>query len=113
MCPFHDDHRPSMAVVPQKQIFHCFVCGTGGDVFKFVMNYHKMTAGEALRYLAQKAGIKVPELPGRGGQAGDGEKSIREQIVETNDRAGRFFEKHLRSEAGKAGLDYLHARADG
>src|SRR5580698_7363016 len=48
LCPFHDDHKPSMAVVPQKQIFHCFVCGTGGDVFAFVKNFHKMTSGEAL-----------------------------------------------------------------
>ena len=65
LCPFHDDHRPSMAVVPHKQIFHCFVCGATGDVFTFVEKYHKMTKGEALRMLAQRAGIKLPELPGR------------------------------------------------
>src|ERR1700761_6425827 len=63
LCCFHDDHKPSMAVVPQKQIFHCFVCGTGGDVFKFVKEYHKLTNGEALRMLAQRAGIKLPDLP--------------------------------------------------
>ena len=72
ICPFHDDHRPSMAVVPHKQIFHCFVCGTGGDVFKFVMNYHKMTWGEALRFLAQRDGIVLPELPRGGGGGGRG-----------------------------------------
>lgn len=111
LCPFHDDHRPSMAVVPQKQIFHCFVCGTGGDVFKFVMNYHKMTAGEALRYLAQKAGIVLPELPSRRGPHGSHEeKSAREVITETNERACAYFEKLLHAEGGQAGWDYLHRR---
>ena len=48
LCPFHDDHTPSMNVVPSKQIFHCFVCGSGGDVFSFVQKYHKMDFREAL-----------------------------------------------------------------
>ena len=109
LCPFHDDHKPSMAVVPQKQIFHCFVCGTGGDVFAFVKNYHKMTNGEALKYLAQKGGIKLPELPqGRGRSSGD--SSVREQIVAANEKACGFFEKYLRLPEGKAGLDYLKSR---
>src|SRR5438128_3611081 len=92
LCPFHEDHRPSMAVVPHKQIFHCFVCGTGGDVFKFVREYHKMTAGESLRMLAQRGGVKLPELPKRGGgswsgagggagSSGEEGPSIREQIA--------------------------------
>ena len=113
LCCFHDDHKPSMAVVPQKQIFHCFVCGTGGDVFKFVKEYHKLTNGEALRMLAQRAGIKLPDLPrtGRGGgQATTEGPSIREQIAATNDWACTFFQKHLRSPEGKLGLDYLHSR---
>ncbi|HUO10115.1 MAG TPA: DNA primase [Phycisphaerae bacterium] len=113
LCPFHDDRRPSMAVVPQKQIFHCFVCGTGGDVFKFVREYHKLSAGEALRMLAQRAGIKLPELPrGRGGAPQEG-PSVREQIASTNEWACDFFQKHLQSPqggGGKAGLDYFHSR---
>ncbi len=63
LCPFHDDHKPSMAVVPHKQIFHCFVCGTGGDVFKFVKEFHKMSNGEALRMLAQRAEDPAPRTP--------------------------------------------------
>lgn len=117
LCPFHDDHRPSMAVVPHKQIFHCFVCGTGGDVFKFVKEFHKMGNGEALRMLAQRAGIKLPELPrsGRYGGGGDGEKgkdglSPRERIANTNEWACGFFEKHLRTPQGKMGLDYFRSR---
>ncbi len=112
LCPFHDDHKPSMAVVPHKQIFHCFVCGTGGDVFKFVKEYHKMGNGEALRFLAQRAGIALPELP-RSGYGGGAQKegpSIREQIAQLNETACQFFQKHLRSPQGKAGLDYLHSR---
>jgi DNA primase len=113
LCPFHDDRRPSMSVVPHKQIFHCFVCGTGGDVFKFVREYHKLSAGEALRVLAQRAGIKLPELPRSGGRGGGhmGEgPGIREQIASTNEWAGEFFEKQLRTPQGKAGLEYLHRR---
>jgi DNA primase len=59
LCPFHDDHKPSMSVVPQKQIFHCFSCDTGGDVFTFVQKYHRMTFPEALEYLAQRAGVDL------------------------------------------------------
>ncbi|HVS73496.1 MAG TPA: CHC2 zinc finger domain-containing protein [Phycisphaerae bacterium] len=111
LCPFHEDHRPSMAVVPQKQIFHCFVCGTGGDVFKFVKEFHKMSNGEALRMLAQRAGIKLPELPSRSGNAAPSEgPSIRERIAATNEWACSFFQKMLRSPDGKPGLDYLHSR---
>jgi DNA primase len=115
LCPFHDDHRPSMAVVPHKQIFHCFVCGTGGDVFKFVKEFHKMGNGEALRMLAQRAGIKLPELPRSGRYGGGAEKdkdglSPRERIAATNEWACGFFEKFLRTPQGKAGLDYFHAR---
>jgi DNA primase len=117
LCPFHEDHRPSMAVVPHKQIFHCFVCGTGGDVFKFIKEFHKMGNGEALRMLAQRAGIKLPELPPRGGYRGGGgvdrDKdglSPRERIANTNEWACAFFEKHLRTPQGKAGLDYFRSR---
>jgi len=111
LCPFHDDKRPSMHVVPQKQIFHCFVCQTGGDVYKFVTLYHKMTNGEALRYLAQKAGITLPELPrGGGGPRDSGESSLREAIFSLNDRACQYFQTHLRTDAGKSGLDYLLGR---
>jgi DNA primase len=109
LCPFHDDHRPSMAVVPHKQIFHCFVCGMGGDVFKFVREFHKMTAGEALRHLAQRAGIALPELRSRDGRPAEG-PSVREQIIALNETACQFFQKHLRSPEGKAGLDYFHSR---
>jgi DNA primase len=112
LCPFHPDHRPSMAVVPHKQIFHCFVCGTGGDVFTFVEKYHKMSRGESLRMLAQRAGIKLPELPGRGGgpQRDKDGMTPRERIARTNEWACAYFERLLRTPEGRAGLEYLHGR---
>ncbi|MEZ6318351.1 MAG: DNA primase [Phycisphaerales bacterium] len=59
VCPFHDDHSPSMYVVPAKQIFHCFSCGAGGDVFTFVQRYHGLEFGDALKLLAERAGIEL------------------------------------------------------
>lgn len=90
LCPFHDDHNPSMAVVPHKQIFHCFVCGTGGDVFTFVRKFHKMDFREALEYLAQRAGIELK--PRRRETAEGGQEGIsRQQIFEANAVATEFF----------------------
>lgn len=90
LCPFHDDHNPSMAVVPHKQIFHCFVCGTGGDVFTFVRKFHKMDFREALEYLAQRAGIELK--PRRRETAESGQEGIsRQQIFEANAVATEFF----------------------
>ncbi|QYU67639.1 DNA primase [Leptolyngbya sp. 15MV] len=59
LCPFHDDHKPSMWVSPAKGIYKCFSCGAGGDVFTFVQNYHSMEFRDALEYLAQRAGIEL------------------------------------------------------
>ncbi|MBX3389037.1 MAG: DNA primase [Phycisphaeraceae bacterium] len=90
LCPFHDDHNPSMAVVPHKQIFHCFVCGTGGDVFTFVRKFHKMEFREALEYLAQRAGIELK--PRRRETNEGGQEGIsRQQIFEANAVATEFF----------------------
>lgn len=70
LCPFHDDHSPSMYVVPQKQIYHCFSCGAGGDVFRFVQDFHKMSFREALEYLAQRGGVSLSERRGGVGFGG-------------------------------------------
>jgi len=92
LCPFHDDRNPSMAVVPAKQIFHCFVCGTGGDVYSFVQKYHSMDFREAMEFLAQRSGIELTKrqarrepMPGElpGINKGD--------ILRANDTAQAFF----------------------
>ena len=61
VCPFHNDHSPSMSVNQPRQIYHCFSCGAGGDVFKFVMEYENLTFPEAMKVLADRAGIDLPE----------------------------------------------------
>ena len=62
VCPFHTDHRPSMFVSPVKQIFKCFACGAGGDVFKFVQMRENLSFPEAIERLAERAGIKVENI---------------------------------------------------
>jgi len=98
LCPFHDDHNPSMCVVPGKQIFHCFVCGAGGDVFRFVMRYHTMAFPEALRYLAERANIEL--APNRGvrpqGPGSDG--VTKSDLIEANGIAQGFFRAILNHE---------------
>ncbi|MCL4742788.1 MAG: DNA primase [Phycisphaerales bacterium] len=94
LCPFHDDHRPSMNVVPAKQIFHCFVCGAGGDVFTFVQKYHRMDFPEALRYLAERAGIHLARRDAP--RSADG--LSRADLLGANAEAQAFFQALLRHE---------------
>lgn len=92
LCPFHDDHRPSMTVVPAKQIFHCFVCNTGGDVFTFIMKLHKMEFPEALEYLAQRAGIELS----RGGASQAPGGVTRRHLAQAGELARDFYRSILR-----------------
>lgn len=109
LCPFHDDKNPSMHVSPAKQIYKCFSCGAGGDAFSFVMGYHKMTFPEALKFLAEKAGIKLPKFSG--GSSDSGEASPRQLIGKANSLAVEFFRSQLRDERiGKLARDYVHKR---
>lgn len=111
LCPFHDDHKPSMYVVPSKQIYHCFVCGAGGDVFGFVQSYHKMTFGEALRYLAERAGVKLTERTRRRGPGDQPEAVGRSVLLDANEAAQRFFRSVLRHpEHGAAARDVIDRR---
>lgn len=90
LCPFHDDHKPSMNVVPSKGIFHCFVCGSGGDVFSFVQKYHKMEFREALEYLAEKVNVKLtPWKPAGGGVVGGKGEGHGGDRRATQERVGR------------------------
>ncbi|MGP1345620.1 MAG: DNA primase [Phycisphaerales bacterium] len=66
LCPFHDDHTPSMAVVPRKGIFYCFSCGAGGNAIDFMMKYHGMGFREALKALAERAGVELTPMRGGG-----------------------------------------------
>jgi len=109
VCPFHDDSNPSMYVSPAKQIYKCFACGAGGDAFSFVMDYHKMSFPEAMKYLAERAGIELPKFGG--GPADDAKANQRESMRGANERAVRFFQARLADErTGKIARDYLTQR---
>jgi DNA primase len=120
LCPFHDDHKPSMCIVPQKQIFHCFVCGAGGDVFRFIEKYHKMEFREALEYLAERSGIELakrpPEQQGEAGGGRDaspaGEAPVaRAVLVRANATAQEFFRAILKHpEHGKLARETIARR---
>ncbi|MDX2115099.1 MAG: DNA primase [Planctomycetota bacterium] len=114
LCPFHADHNPSMYVVPAKQIFHCFVCGAGGNAIDFVTRYHGMGFREALQFLAERAGIELelyrppPRLVGSGE---DREPCSRDELIEANAHALRFFRGVLiHAEHGQAARDVIESR---
>ncbi|MBI4462283.1 MAG: DNA primase [Acidobacteria bacterium] len=110
LCPFHSEKTPSFAVHPVKQIYHCFGCGVGGDVFKFVMEMEKLSFPEALRIVAEKCGIA---LPARRPRTPEEEKTAhqRTRLVELHEHAARFFAEQLAAtREGKLVRDYLHDR---
>ncbi len=113
LCPFHDDRNPSMCVVPAKQIFHCFVCGTGGDVFTFMQKFHGMDFREALENLAQRAGIELtrrrPALSP--GQPGETTGITKADILKANDTAQAFFRAILsHPEHGRPARELIERR---
>jgi DNA primase len=114
LCPFHDDHKPSMGVVPSKGIFHCFVCGSGGDVFSFVQKFHKMDFREALEFLAEKFGVVLTPRKRADGSAHiseDDDRLSRGDLVTLNTGAAHFFRTVLaHAEHGKAAREVIERR---
>jgi len=104
LCPFHQEKTPSFYVDSDKQLYYCFGCGTGGDVFKFLMLYEKLDFPEALRSLATRYGVTLP-APRSGG-----ERSERQKIVDLNREAVTFFREQLMQPAGERARKYLAAR---
>jgi DNA primase len=105
LCPFHAEKTPSFTVNPQKNIFHCFGCGVGGDAFGFVMRQDRLSFPEAVRSLAKAAGVVLPDE--RGATRGD---SGREELVRAMDLAGRFYAETLWKPAGERARAYLAQR---
>lgn len=105
LCPFHQDKNPSFYVVPSKQIFHCFACKATGNAIDFVMKRDRVEFMEAIRILAERAGIELPHRGQDAGKAGE-----RAMLVDAHSAACGFFESHLQSAAGAAARAYLEKR---
>ncbi len=105
LCPFHGEKTPSFSVSPEQGFFHCFGCGEGGDVITFIKKIENLDYVEAIRFLAQKAGLSVPE-DGQSKGLGD----LKKRIYEANREAARFFYKKLYSPEGREALGYLKKR---
>jgi len=105
-CPFHNEKTPSFMVSPDKQIYHCFGCGAGGNVIGFVMNYEKMGFPEAVELLAGKAGVELPKYEKRSEE----EASLITRLYEINKIAASFYQNNLRSPKGEKALAYLKKR---
>lgn len=103
LCPFHKEKTPSFHVIPDKQIYHCFGCGKGGDVFAFLMDLEHLTFPEVVKFLAAKNGIEIPKDY-------DPEAEKREDLYKVLDEAASLYEKALYTEEGKIARDYLEKR---
>src|SRR5437762_4998394 len=110
LCPFHQEKTPSFTVSPIKQIFYCFGCGKGGDVYNFVMEMEKCEFPEAARLVAEKCGISIPRPKERSGEERKGNQQ-RSTLVEMHREAQTFFVKQLEGTLeGKAARAYLEDR---
>lgn len=110
-CPFHAEKTPSCFVYGATQSFYCFGCGVGGDIITFIEKIENLPYVEAIRFLAEKVGMKVPNLEQGSSQNVDSSASIkRNRLLQINRVAALFFHKNLFSEQGKPGLSYLKAR---
>lgn len=108
LCPFHNEKSPSFSVSPDKQMYYCFGCGAGGNVFTFIMNYENFTFVEAVKFLAEKAGVNLPEV--EFSEEMRLEKNHRSQLLLTNKEAAKYFYYQLRSPQGEIGYKYLKNR---
>jgi DNA primase len=106
LCPFHSEKDPSFTVDEDKQLFHCFGCGIGGDLFSLVMEKENLTFPEAIKYLAEKYHIPLPET-----RTAYRESRLEEKIFEINEKALNYFRNNLfKTPEGKKALDYLKSR---
>ena len=108
LCPFHNEKSPSFSVTPSKQMYYCFGCGQGGNVFTFVMKYENMTFTEAVKFLADKAGISLPEQ-----DYSEEEKKkadLKSQLLDIHKEAALYYYRLLRSDKGQRAYEYLKGR---
>jgi len=108
LCPFHNEKSASFSVSPNKQMFYCFGCGEGGNVYSFIMKYENCTFGEALKQLADRAGVELPEYSQSEEQKA--QKDLRLKMYEVNKEAALYYYRQLKSERGAKGLAYFKNR---
>ncbi len=108
LCPFHNEKSPSFSVSPSKQIFYCFGCGAGGNVITFLMEYENASFQEAVKMLADRAGINLPELEYN--EEARQKEGKRAKLLEINKEAAKYYYYMLRNPRGRAGYQYLAGR---
>ncbi|MBR5248533.1 MAG: DNA primase [Lachnospiraceae bacterium] len=108
LCPFHNEKSPSFAVSGNKQMYHCFGCGVSGNVYTFVMGYENYTFPEAVKMLAGRAGVNLPEVEYT--EEMRRKENKRARLLEVNKEAAKFFYYQLRSKHGEIGHQYLEKR---
>lgn len=108
LCPFHNEKTPSFSVTPAKQMYYCFGCGAGGNVFTFLMDYENLSFTEAVHILAERAGVELPKA--EYSKAAKEKADLKASLLEINKAAARYFYAQLKSEQGKTGYTYLKDR---
>lgn len=108
LCPFHNEKSPSFSVSPGKQMYYCFGCGKGGNVLTFLMDYENYSFPEALKSLAERAGVALPEE--EYSAEAKRQQDLKSSLLAIQKQAAKFYYYQLRTEGGKQGLAYLKDR---
>lgn len=108
LCPFHNEKTPSFSVSSSKQMYHCFGCGVGGNVFTFIMEYENYTFVEALKSLAGRVGVNLPEA--EYSEEAKRQASLKTRLLEINKEAAKYYYYQLQQKNGQAALNYLLSR---
>ena len=108
LCPFHNEKSPSFSVSPGKQMYYCFGCGAGGNVFTFLMEYENFTFPEALERLADRAGVELPKL--EYSKEAKEQADLKSALLQINKEAAKFYYYQLRQKIGEQGMVYLKGR---
>ena len=108
LCPFHNEKSPSFSVSPSKQMYYCFGCGAGGNVFTFLMEYENFTFPEAVKALADRAGMELPEV--EYSEEAKQQRDLKTAVLEVNKMAAKYYYCLLRAPQGAKAMEYLKKR---
>ena len=108
LCPFHNEKSPSFSVSRSKQMYYCFGCGAGGNVFTFLMEYENLSFVEAVQLLADRAGVELPKM--EYSKEAKERADLKTTLLEINKAAAQYFYVQLKSEQGRIGYEYLKKR---